>query len=128
MEKGSEFPQMEEFRNGKVEKKAANGELIANDEKEKRDHKGGESSKRKEGFFRADQIDLKNLDAQLEKHLSKVWTMEKEAKRPKEDWEIDLRKLVLKGKIAQGTFGTVHRGVFDGQDVAGLLSSSALVT
>lgn len=82
------------------------------------DCKGGESSKKKEGFFRADKIDLKNLDAQLERHLSKVWTMEKEAKRPKEDWEIDLKKLVLKGKIAQGTFGSVYRGVLDGQDVA----------
>lgn len=80
--------------------------------------KGGESSKQKEGFFRADQIDLKNLDAQLEKHLSRVWTMEKEAMRPKEEWEIDLKELVLKGKIAQGTFGAVYRGVFGGQDVA----------
>uniref|UniRef100_A0A0C9QRQ4 non-specific serine/threonine protein kinase n=1 Tax=Wollemia nobilis TaxID=56998 RepID=A0A0C9QRQ4_9CONI len=44
--------------------------------------------------------------------------MEKEAKRPREEWEIDLKKLVLKGKIAQGTFGAVYRGVFDGQDVA----------
>ncbi|KAH9300689.1 hypothetical protein KI387_012272, partial [Taxus chinensis] len=111
MEKGSEVQIGEESRNGKSE-----GNNISNGVKG--DHKGGESSKQKEGFFRADQIDLKNLDAQLEKHLSRVWTMEKEAKRTKEEWEIDLKKLVLKGKIAQGTFGAVYRGVFDGQDVA----------
>ncbi|GLJ22040.1 hypothetical protein SUGI_0412970 [Cryptomeria japonica] len=78
----------------------------------------GESSQKKEGFFRADQIDLKNLDAQLEKHLRRAWTMEKKSKRAKEEWEIDLKKLLLKGKIAQGTFGTIYRGVFDGHDVA----------
>ncbi|GLJ22035.1 hypothetical protein SUGI_0412900 [Cryptomeria japonica] len=76
---------------------------------------GGE---KKEGFFRPDQIDLNNLDAQLEKHLSKACTMEKESKRQKEEWEIDLKKILLKGKIAQGTFGSIYRGVFDGQDVA----------
>ncbi|XP_062202071.1 uncharacterized protein LOC133904613 [Phragmites australis] len=36
----------------------------------------------------------------------------------REDWEIDPAKLVIKGVIARGTFGTVHRGVYDGQDVA----------
>uniref|UniRef100_A0A0D6QS98 non-specific serine/threonine protein kinase n=1 Tax=Araucaria cunninghamii TaxID=56994 RepID=A0A0D6QS98_ARACU len=110
MENNSQFQAGKEVRNGKSEESRPNGV--------KGDHNGGESSKKKEGFFRADQIDLKNLDAQLEKHLSRVWTMEKEAKRPKEEWEIDLKKLVLKGKIAQGTFGAVYRGVFDGQDVA----------
>ncbi|GLJ22039.1 hypothetical protein SUGI_0412960 [Cryptomeria japonica] len=79
---------------------------------------GGERSKNKEGFFRADQIDIKKLDAQLEKHLSRAWNMDKESKRPKEEWEIDLKKLLLKCKIAQGTFGAVYRGVLDGQDVA----------
>ncbi|GJN15303.1 hypothetical protein PR202_gb02202 [Eleusine coracana subsp. coracana] len=39
--------------------------------------------------------------------------------RPRrEDWEIDPAKLVVKGVIARGTFGTVHRGIYDGQDVA----------
>lgn len=113
MENDSELKTDEVLGNGKPdENNMANGV--------KGLHKGGESSKKKEGFFRADQIDLKNLDAQLEKHLSRVWTMEKESKRPKEEWEIDLKKLVVKGKIAQGTFGAVYRGVFDGQDVAGM--------
>ncbi|KAM7274317.1 hypothetical protein ACFE04_028981 [Oxalis oulophora] len=115
-----------------------------------------------DGFVRADQIDLKRLDEQLEKHLSRALTMEKTKtpsnnnrnssaaedhdkittssslpplvnnniindvidinkpsflrKRP--DWEIDPSKLLIKAVIARGTFGTVHRGVYDGLDVA----------
>ncbi|KAL3618027.1 hypothetical protein CASFOL_038348 [Castilleja foliolosa] len=102
--------------------------------------------KNSDGFVRADQIDLKSLDEQLERHLSRAWTMEKNRKkglddddddsvsaaaiapvsaaattttrRQKHDWEIDPSKLIIKGVIARGTFGTVHRGVYDGQDVA----------
>lgn len=93
------------------------------------------------GFVRADQIDLKSLDEQLERHLNCAWTMEKNKKETnnvenglvgfapvgsssggteklREEWEIDPSKLVIKGVIARGTFGTVHRGVYDGQDVA----------
>nr|CAB3460654.1 unnamed protein product [Digitaria exilis] len=90
------------------------------------------------GFVRADRIDLKSLDEQLERHLSRAWTMEKRKEeasaganqrsggggrqhslRPRrEDWEIDHAKLVVKGVIARGTFGTVHRGIYDGHDVA----------
>ncbi|KAG6494740.1 hypothetical protein ZIOFF_042501 [Zingiber officinale] len=77
-----------------------------------------------DGFVRADQIDLKSLDEQLERHLSRAWTMEKgkeeeeRRERQREEWEIDTSKLAIKGVIARGTFGTVHRGVYDGQDVA----------
>ncbi|KAF0927855.1 hypothetical protein E2562_036592 [Oryza meyeriana var. granulata] len=93
------------------------------------------------GFVRADQIDLKSLDEQLERHLSRAWTMEKRKeeaaaagdqrgspglaaahsqhrRQRREDWEIDPAKLVIRGVIARGTFGTVHRGVYDGHDVA----------
>ncbi|XP_073105337.1 serine/threonine-protein kinase 52-like [Elaeis guineensis] len=77
---------------------------------------------RGDGFVRADQIDLKSLDEHLERHLSRAWTMEKKKKeereREREEWEIDSSKLVIKGVIARGTFGTVHRGVYDGLDVA----------
>lgn len=87
------------------------------------------------GYVRADQIDLKNLDDQLQRHLSRAWTMEKnknredeeEAIRPtskRHEWEIDPSKLLIKSVIARGTFGTVHRGVYDGLDVAGIASSS----
>ncbi|KAK6123384.1 hypothetical protein DH2020_042873 [Rehmannia glutinosa] len=99
------------------------------------------------GFVRADQIDLKSLDEQLERHLNRVLTMEKNKKttnqddhansttsttavatisaaaavrrqRQRQEWEIDPSKLIVKGVLARGTFGTVHRGIYDGQDVA----------
>lgn len=94
-----------------------------------------------DGFVRADQIDLKSLDEQLQRHLSRAWTMEKnnnnnnkqggEAERERvpirQDWEIDTSKLIIKTVIARGTFGIVHRGVYDGLDVAGQsLSLSAI--
>lgn len=76
-----------------------------------------------EGFVRADQIDLKSLDDQLERHLIRVRTMEKRREQQgaaaRADWEIDPSKLVIKTVIARGTFGTVHRGIYDGLDVAG---------
>jgi hypothetical protein len=92
------------------------------------------------GYVRADQIDLKSLDEQLQRHLSRAWTMEKKNKekedesseveggrsssnttsRNRQEWEIDPSKLIIKTVIARGTFGTVHRGVYDGIDVAGI--------
>lgn len=98
-----------------------------------------EKSENGGGYVRADQIDLKSLDEQLQRHLSRAWTMEKNKKdgeegeaalqRPlndtitRQEWEIDPSKLIIKGVIARGTFGTVHRGVYDGQDVAGVYST-----
>nr|XP_028948119.1 serine/threonine-protein kinase STY8-like [Malus domestica] len=112
-----------------------------------------------DGFVRADQIDLKSLDEQLERHLNRVLTLEKNKimrdpetnsnsihltttstsnstvtttatstssmtlsipKRHRQEWEIDPSKLLIKSVIARGTFGTVHRGIYDGQDVAGI--------
>ncbi|XP_030531127.1 serine/threonine-protein kinase STY13-like [Rhodamnia argentea] len=99
-----------------------------------------------EGYVRADQIDLKSIDEQLER-FTRAATMEKgrraegkeaeEAasgngaslvaslslpkqtrKKERQEWEIDPAKLLIKSVIARGTFGTVHRGVYDGQDVA----------
>ncbi|KAI4342728.1 hypothetical protein MLD38_027315 [Melastoma candidum] len=72
----------------------------------------------KDMFFRADKFDLKNLDIQLEKHLSRVWSRSIENQKPKEEWEIDLAKLEIKHVIANGTYGTVYRGTYDNQDVA----------
>ncbi|XP_028781742.1 serine/threonine-protein kinase STY13 [Neltuma alba] len=98
-----------------------------------------------DGFVRADQIDLKSIDEQLERHLNKALTLEKHKtkdedvpptnigvtsikslsggggatfKRQRQEWEIDPSKLIIKSVIARGTFGTVHRGIYDGQDVA----------
>jgi len=70
---------------------------------------------------RADKIDLESLDIQLEKQLAKTWEKHKGSynQGPREDWEIDLAKLEIRYVIAQGTYGTVYRGTYDGQDVAG---------
>ncbi|TYI54475.1 hypothetical protein E1A91_D11G077100v1 [Gossypium mustelinum] len=89
------------------------------------------------GYVRADQIDLKSLDEQLQSHHSRAWSLENNRNGKEEggfgiggrvggpsntvrrqEWEIDPSKLIIKSVIARGTFGTVHRGIYDGQDVA----------
>ncbi|XP_078160238.1 serine/threonine-protein kinase 52-like [Carex rostrata] len=76
-----------------------------------------------EVFTRADAFDLKNLDIQLEKKLSKVLIEEIGASFPSskcksEEWEIDVSKLDIRYVIAKGTYGTVFRGTYDRKDVA----------
>ncbi|KAL0925871.1 hypothetical protein M5K25_004245 [Dendrobium thyrsiflorum] len=81
--------------------------------------KGHGSFKNRDMFFRADQIDLKSLDIQLEKKLSKIWMNDVlGSRRSKNEWEIDLSKLEIRYVVAHGTYGTVFRGIYDGQDVA----------
>ncbi|KAL3648996.1 hypothetical protein CASFOL_005399 [Castilleja foliolosa] len=75
----------------------------------------------KDMIFRADQIDLKSLDLQLEKHLSRVWSRNTDTEsknKPKEVWEIDPSMLNIRYFVAQGTYGTVYRGTYNTQDVA----------
>ncbi|PKU76681.1 serine/threonine-protein kinase STY13 [Dendrobium catenatum] len=79
--------------------------------------KGLGSFSGKDMFFRADKIDLKSLDIQLEKRLNKAWSEDK-VENPREEWEIDLSKLEIRYEVARGTYGTVYKGVYDGQDVA----------
>ncbi|KAL4284107.1 hypothetical protein GQ457_16G029060 [Hibiscus cannabinus] len=80
--------------------------------------KGNGSLSSKDMIFRADKIDLKSLDMQLEKHLSRVWSRNIDKQRPMEEWEIDLALLDLRNVIAHGTYGTVYRAAYDNQDVA----------
>lgn len=70
-------------------------------------------------IFRADRVDLKNLDVQLEKHLNRVRSINSEPHLPTEDWELDLSKLDIRCYRARGSFGTVYKGTYDKQDVAG---------
>ncbi|TVU49183.1 hypothetical protein EJB05_00481 [Eragrostis curvula] len=80
---------------------------------------GASSAAKKDSYVRADGIDLVNLDIQLEKQLAKTWEKHKgKSQGPREVWEIDLAKLEIRYVIAQGTYGTVYRGTYDGQDVA----------
>ncbi|XP_031253089.1 serine/threonine-protein kinase STY13-like [Pistacia vera] len=77
------------------------------------------SGSKRDLFFRADKIDFKSWDIQLEKHLSRVWCKDREVHpRKQEEWEIDLAKLDIRHEVARGTYGTVYRGIYDGQDVA----------
>ncbi|KAL6540775.1 Serine threonine-protein kinase [Orobanche minor] len=77
------------------------------------------SRSNKEMCIRADKIDLKNWDVQLEKHLSRAWSRERElVQTRKEELEIESGKLDLRYLIAHGTYGTVYRANYDGQDVA----------
>ncbi|KAG9155818.1 hypothetical protein Leryth_004073 [Lithospermum erythrorhizon] len=68
-------------------------------------------------FIRADQIDFKSWDAQVENHLTRVWSRD-QLNLGEEEWEIDLSKLEIRTVIAHGTYGTVYKGAYDGKDVA----------
>lgn len=85
--------------------------------------KNPESNSSKNMIFRADKVDLKSLDVQLEKHLSQVWSRNIDSHSsqttPKELWEIDPTKLEIRYLVAQGTYGTVYRGTYNSRDVAG---------
>ncbi|GER29747.1 homocysteine S-methyltransferase family protein [Striga asiatica] len=76
-------------------------------------------------FLRADKIDFKTWDVQMEKHLGRAWSKDNEARSKPEEWEIELAKLEIKNVIAYGTYGTVYRGVYDGLDVAATASETA---
>ncbi|KMT10211.1 hypothetical protein BVRB_5g119720 [Beta vulgaris subsp. vulgaris] len=69
-------------------------------------------------MFRADMIDFKSWDVQLEKHSSRVWSRDCDLNAVKEEWEIELAKLDLNNVIAHGTYGSVYRATYDGKDVA----------
>ncbi|MBA0686213.1 hypothetical protein Goari_013827 [Gossypium aridum] len=80
----------------------------------------GNVSKKKDMFLRADKIDFKSWDLQLDKHLSRALFRDRgiSSTIEKEEWEIDLAKLDIRNAIAHGTYGTVYRGLYDTQDVA----------
>lgn len=86
------------------------------------------SKSSKDLFIRADKVDLRSLDIQLEKTLSKIWLKERSPSgKPKEEWEIDPSTLEMRYIIAHGTYGTVYRGIYGGQDVAGAFFTDTCV-
>ena len=58
--------------------------------------------------------DLKNFDIHIHRHFSRVLSRD-----VKEEWEIDSAKLELKYNIANGTYGSVYKAIYDGREVAG---------
>ena len=78
--------------------------------------------------FRADLLNFKDVDGSLAELKAQSRIIEVATPSvPEEDrepmpWEVDFTKISLKKVIARGTFGTVHRGIYEGQDVAGMMS------
>ncbi|CAG7866299.1 unnamed protein product [Brassica rapa] len=71
-------------------------------------------------YFRADTLDFSKWDLHMG-HTSSSTTAVKSStstKAPMHEWEIDLSKLDMKHVLAHGTYGTVYRGVYAGQQVA----------
>ncbi|KAL9237644.1 hypothetical protein vseg_012168 [Gypsophila vaccaria] len=83
-------------------------------------YEGGNGSNMKEldMMVPAEGIDWKDIDRQLDRKLNRVWCAASGGQRAKEEWEIDLSKLVMKHCVARGTFGSVYRGMYGDQDVA----------
>ncbi|KAJ0110450.1 hypothetical protein Patl1_03321 [Pistacia atlantica] len=109
---------MDSGRGGGVEG-AAKNEKSDNSETENGLVSDVKSGSKRDLFFSADKIDFKSCDIQLEKHLSRVWSKDREVHpRKQEEWEIDLAKLDIRHEVARGTYGTVYRGIYDGQDIA----------
>ncbi|KAI3678889.1 hypothetical protein L6452_38193 [Arctium lappa] len=69
-------------------------------------------------YFRADTIDFKKWDSQLEKHLAKALSIGRKDGSKMEEWEIDLGKLEMGEVVDHGSYGSVYKGVYDHQDVA----------
>lgn len=70
------------------------------------------------------------LDVPIDKHSSEAWSRNVEqpqnnSSTPRELWEIDPSKLEIRYLVAQGTYGTVYRGTYNTQDVAGILLNFA---
>ncbi|KAF8044775.1 hypothetical protein N665_6897s0001, partial [Sinapis alba] len=93
------------------------------------DHKLGGVGSRSAGgggeggqYFRADTLDFSKWDLNMGQTSSSTTNLavksSTSAKAPMHEWEIDLSKLDMKHVLAHGTYGTVYRGVYAGQQVA----------
>ncbi|RVX20704.1 Serine/threonine-protein kinase HT1 [Vitis vinifera] len=91
----------EKSRTGEGETVSDKSSISSSDLGSKKD--GGNTSN-KDLFLRADKIDFKSWDIQLDKHLSRVISRDREVNTntKKEDWEIELSKLDIRSVIAHG--------------------------
>ncbi|CAN8280357.1 unnamed protein product [Cochlearia groenlandica] len=75
-------------------------------------------------YFRADTLDFSKWDLHMGQTTTNVANSSGSTISPAppapamQEWEIDLSKLEMKPVIAHGTYGTVYRGVYAGQQVA----------
>ncbi|KAF2605354.1 hypothetical protein F2Q70_00026306 [Brassica cretica] len=67
-------------------------------------------------YLRADTVDFSKWDLHMGQSSSA--TSSAARKTPMQEWEIDLSKLDMNHVLARGTYGTVYRGVYAGQQVA----------
>ncbi|RZC71861.1 hypothetical protein C5167_035007 [Papaver somniferum] len=99
-------------------------ETTKTDKEVEKSDAGSSGSTRKEDMMaRADGINLRNSDTELEMRLTGASSSRGREVLyiPTEEWEIDLSKLCIKDVIAHGSYGSVYsKGVYDGQDVAGM--------
>ncbi|KAJ0095676.1 hypothetical protein Patl1_16163 [Pistacia atlantica] len=82
----------------------------------------------KERSASMENIDLKKMDEQLSRLFNQApWKAQKNIdileefggkESAKEKWEIDPRKLIIEEVIGRGAYGSVHRGLYNGQEVA----------
>lgn len=76
-------------------------------------------------YLRADQVDLMSLDFEIEERMADRFRklnsggVERSDEGPKAAWEIDLSKLEIGHVVEHGDHGTLFRGKYYGQDVAG---------
>jgi hypothetical protein len=76
-------------------------------------------------YLRADQVDLMSLDFEIEERMADRFRklnsggVERGDEGPKAAWEIDLSKLEIGHVVEHGDHGTLFRGKYYSQDVAG---------
>lgn len=71
-------------------------------------------------YTRADTLDFSKWDLHMGQSSATKAPAPAPAPAPAmQEWEIDLSKLDMKHVLAHGTYGTVYRGVYAGQQVAG---------
>lgn len=79
-----------------------------------------------------EKIDLKKMDEQLSRLYNRTpWKLQKsteiseefrQKEKLEEEWEIDPSKLIIEEVIGRGAYACVHRGHYNGQEVAGTWS------